>query len=464
MKKMKYSKLLVCSLLLLSHQGVNAQLLKGVLKAPQKVETLQIAYSLNGDVLSNVYRDITCEADGSFTFDTQLPKPNYDVSIYVNNDIFGVHLETGKTAQVKIEQDKEGKFQISFGGDNQNLSKFYNAYSRAFDIMKYFSIDPKESKTTDEYISLLEKEYADLKKQLKIIKDDKQREYYAKLSDGMYKWTYIRILMDDSENTGKKLKEYPEYNKLIASIDPNDTINIPTNLTIAWLSSQQEPITDYTADQSDYYLESLNVIGKQITNPDIRFVLTNSVAYNFFSFVAQNSDVNKFWTGFKEFAKDYPQLITSYEPQVTALLKTKKGSEIPYIPTLTRPDGTTCSLSDLFGKLIYIDVWATWCGPCCKEIPSLAKLAAHYQGNDKVCIISVSVDQNQKAWLKKLDTDKPAWPQYILSQEEQNKFMQKWAINGIPRFILISKDGKILNADALRPSDEKIIETIDSNL
>lgn len=59
MKKMKYSKLLVCSLLLLSHQGVNAQLLKGVLKAPQKVETLQIAYSLNGDVLSNVYRDIT---------------------------------------------------------------------------------------------------------------------------------------------------------------------------------------------------------------------------------------------------------------------------------------------------------------------------------------------------------------------------------------------------------------------
>lgn len=69
-----------------------------------------------------------------------------------------------------------------------------------------------------------------------------------------------------------------------------------------------------------------------------------------------------------------------------------------------------------------------------------------------------------KAWLKKLDTDKPAWPQYILSQEEQNKFMQKWAINGIPRFILISKDGKILNADALRPSDEKIIETIDSNL
>lgn len=72
--------------------------------------------------------------------------------------------------------------------------------------MKYFSIDPKESKTTDEYISLLEKEYADLKKQLKIIKDDKQHEYYAKLSDGMYKWTYIRILMDDSENTGKNSK------------------------------------------------------------------------------------------------------------------------------------------------------------------------------------------------------------------------------------------------------------------
>ena len=131
---------------------------------------------------------------------------------------------------------------------------------------------------------------------------------------------------------------------------------------------------------------------------------------------------------------------------------------------LTAPDGTECRLSDLFGKFLYIDVWATWCGPCCAEIPNLEKVAAHFKGNDKVQVVSISIDANRKAWLAKLEKDQPEWAQYILTPEEAAAFQRAWGINGIPRFLMIDKEGKIFNADAPRPSSEGIIETIEEQL
>lgn len=132
--------------------------------------------------------------------------------------------------------------------------------------------------------------------------------------------------------------------------------------------------------------------------------------------------------------------------------------------TMTDKKGKVFRLSDFRGKAVYIDVWATWCGPCCAEIPNLEKVAAHFKGNDKVQVVSISIDANRKAWLAKLEKDQPEWAQYILSPEEAAAFQRAWGINGIPRFLMIDKEGKIFNADAPRPSSEGIIETIEEQL
>lgn len=463
MKKKNLHKSFVLLALLASSSLAQAQLLKGYLE-PAKAETMQVAYSWSGDVLANEYKELTLAPDGSFVFDMDMPVEHCDVDIYVDNDIYGVHLEKGKTAVIRIRRQADMPAEVSFEGDNADLSRFRNVYSGAFDIMKYFSPDPANSKSAVEYRMILEQEYAAVKKELANIKNPQWRAYYGKLSEGMYTWTKIRIIMDMAYDEGKNLKDYSEYNEAIAKIDPNDEMNIRTNLAVAWLMAQQPEKPGFMGDMTPHDIKSMEIVEREITNPVVREVLTRNMAYNFFSFYAANSDVVKFWSRYKEFAKDYPSLIAAYEPRVDSFLKTKQGRAIPYNPTLISPDGATSKLSDLFGKFIYIDVWATWCGPCCKEIPHLEKVAAHFRGNDNVCIVSISVDENRSAWLKKLENDKPEWKQYVLTREESKAFMEAWGIGGIPRFIMLDKEGKIFAADALRPSDDKLIGTIESQL
>ena len=130
--------------------------------------------------------------------------------------------------------------------------------------------------------------------------------------------------------------------------------------------------------------------------------------------------------------------------------------------TLERTDGTTLQLSSLLGKTLYLDFWATWCPPCCAEIPHLENLTEYFATNQDIRIISISVDQDRDAWVKKLAEDKPAWEQFrIISEDTETKaFFDAIELETIPRFIIVGPDGIIINADAPRPSDENSIAAI----
>lgn len=128
--------------------------------------------------------------------------------------------------------------------------------------------------------------------------------------------------------------------------------------------------------------------------------------------------------------------------------------------TLERADGTKLQLSSLFGKTLYLDFWATWCPPCCAEIPYLEALSEQFKGNQDVRIVSISVDQDCDAWVKKIAEDKPAWEQYRISSEDADVFFSAIELETIPRFIIVGPDGSIINSDAPRPSDESCVTTI----
>nr|WP_320022585.1 TlpA disulfide reductase family protein [uncultured Draconibacterium sp.] len=465
MKKEKLISVFTLAALFLICNVSKAQLLKGIINA-DSIPILQIAYTPDGDVINTTYHKLQPDKDGKFSFNTDLIDQTCDVGVYVGEEIFGAHLEKGKTTNIYLEK-KSGKenFEIRFGGDNVELSKVYNAYTQAFDIFKYFSIDPALSKSFQEYRDILQKEYTALNKKLATIKDDQWQAYYIKLSEGMYKWTQIRLIMDECFEENIPLAESPEYLELINAIDPNDEASLRTNLSVAWLGGKVKQSMDGNDDDNTpYFVECMELVENQITNPKVRTSLTRYIPYLYFTMGAGKGDVNVFWNRFKIFAKDYPELISDYESNVKSFVEIKKGDDVPYNPVLTKTDGTTCKLSDLSGYLVYIDIWATWCVPCVKEIPHLEKVAEHFKGNDKIKIISISVDENRDAWLKKLAKDQPEWEQYILTPEEEEKFMKAWNIGGIPRFIVLDKDGKVFLADAPRPSNEELIGTLESQL
>lgn len=131
-----------------------------------------------------------------------------------------------------------------------------------------------------------------------------------------------------------------------------------------------------------------------------------------------------------------------------------KGAIAPDL-RLTTPDGKTVLMSSYKGRNLYIDLWATWCGPCMKESPIFHQLAGKYATDKKLVFLSISIDTNTKAWKQFLAHKKSALPEYNCTD---NKGQAAWNVTGIPRFILIDKDFKIINANAPAPSETEKIE------
>ena len=117
--------------------------------------------------------------------------------------------------------------------------------------------------------------------------------------------------------------------------------------------------------------------------------------------------------------------------------------------------GNVFSLKDFKGKYVYIDVWATWCGPCFKEIPFLQQLEEKMKGKN-MAFVSISWDRNRGEWVKALEEKKLGGVQLHFGGDET--FFKEYGIMFIPRFILLDKKGKVVNAYMTRPSDPETEE------
>ena len=115
--------------------------------------------------------------------------------------------------------------------------------------------------------------------------------------------------------------------------------------------------------------------------------------------------------------------------------------------------GGTTKLEDLRGKYVYIDVWATWCGPCRAEIPFLKQVEEKFHGKN-IEFVSISIDtkKDYEKWKKFVSEKELGGIQHFADNDWNSDFVKAYGINGIPRFILIDPKGNIVNANADRPS------------
>jgi len=120
-------------------------------------------------------------------------------------------------------------------------------------------------------------------------------------------------------------------------------------------------------------------------------------------------------------------------------------------------DGNVFNTSELKGKVVYVDFWASWCGPCRKEFPFSKELHAKLTDKQKkkIVFLYISIDENQDAWKKAIETLKlegvNGWSPMLAG---------KLNISSIPRYMIWDKDGKIVNPDAQRPSSPAILDEL----
>ena len=139
--------------------------------------------------------------------------------------------------------------------------------------------------------------------------------------------------------------------------------------------------------------------------------------------------------------------------------KVSAGQPSPKFENFENHAGGTTSLDDLKGKYTYIDVWATWCGPCIAEIPSLKKVEEQFHGKN-IQFLSLSIDdaKDHDKWVKMVTDDELGGIQLLGDNAWETQFVQDYLINGIPHFILLDPELNIVKYNAPRPSNPKLIE------
>jgi len=154
----------------------------------------------------------------------------------------------------------------------------------------------------------------------------------------------------------------------------------------------------------------------------------------------------------KSINESYKARIKEISDKWTALAPGKPAP--PF--TLLNIKGEEVSLSDFRGKYIFIDFWATWCGPCLAEIPAYKQLVADYKGRN-IVFISMSVDKEKPKWEAMIKANEYDWIQ-IHDPVRVNK---KYLVMYIPTFTFIDPEGKIINARCPRPSDPELRKLFD---
>jgi len=132
------------------------------------------------------------------------------------------------------------------------------------------------------------------------------------------------------------------------------------------------------------------------------------------------------------------------------------GKEFEYDYTPVGADKAT-AIKDLRGKVVLIDFWATWCGPCRGEMPRLKKLYEKH-GKDGFEILGISLDETEKALTSYTKDNAIPWPQ--IYGKDANKLAEKWGVDAIPTMFLVDRKGNLRSVDAREKLDKLIADLL----
>jgi thiol-disulfide isomerase/thioredoxin len=407
-------------------------------------------------------KEIFVSEDGSFS-DTLFVNKNDYYSLRIGRESSSVYLRKGGTLtlMIDIEQfDESLTYSGSIAPENNYLAAKYLVSEQEMAFDKVYVLSQEKFILV---VNKIYKIYTDLLNASQGISEEfKQKEYkeieFAHINNIENYEQYYQYLTKDLDFKAEETlyKDYKDFNF-------NDTEAYETsNAYKRLLETHYQRIAQNEANNNrkDLTLTYLETINNSFSDGSVKEQLMfNYLRYGMKANEALES-VYKLYKSSSQNSDNLSKVTSSYK----VLTKLTPGKASPKFIYENYIGGMT-DLEDLAGKILYIDVWATWCGPCLREIPALKSLENDYH-NKNIAFVSLSIDEKKdyQKWRTMIADKELTGIQLMADNNWNSSFVTSYGIKGIPRFILIDTVGNIINSDAPRPSNPEIRKILDELL
>lgn len=426
---------------------------KGKLENPGSKDVALLDENNQPIVISSV------EADGSFRIQTRVEEGTY---MYFSDRKFRcpVYLKPGDSVYVEANAAKYFD-EVKYSGKGKKENKYLAEKLRLQGVhmsRRLFTNEPvafaeKLVEINDAFMHALNESYLDNSD----FREDERHsiDFLMAITRLNYPFEY-----EKQKRVAPLLSD--DYYSFLDEIDLNDSDLLKNNeaATFLYLYANYMPGEERSTDFPTLIASQFDFLDAKFSNNEIKAEIGDRILGDYLN-AKQTDGIQAIVSRLESYGLEEGKL-NQYKSKLAALKKFEKGKDAI---DFTYPDinGNQVSLSDFKGKYVYVDVWATWCGPCKKEIPSLKRLEKEFHGED-IVFMSVSVDK---------EAQKTKWTNFVNDKElgGVQLFASGWSqiakdyeITSIPRFMLFDPEGKIVSTNASRPSNPRTLIMLKSLL
>jgi len=403
--------------------------------------------------------------DGTFKFISNLSQPEY-ITLKTDNSEIIMFFSPGDSINIKFDNN-DWISTVQYSGDRTNeqlylkgYSKIYKSYSDTLELVdlgKYYSPEPKEFiSRIDGYMHVFLNNLDTFRSSLSNTFREAERNRI------IYIWSWDKNTYPKNHYMyTRKLAQLPaDYFDYLKLLNLNDTTLMQladyTDFLKTFVDVQYFiKVQDQEDKRTDRFLKTkikLEIIDKTFHAPKIRDYLFSEIFSSQIDDLAVDSiDLRKF-----------DSVCTNQEYKKNAIEKYKtissliKGQPVAKFKLLAQ-DGKTISLEDFKGKYLYIDFWSLYCAPCIREMPYFNELVKDFQNKNisflGICIGGAIHSHEIEQWKKIMLEKKLLGTQIWLDKEQSKAIMRNFKVTAEPTYILIDKEGYLIDPRALNPSE-----------
>ncbi len=402
------------------------------------------------------------EDDGTFRFDVKLHAPVI-ASLSLGEKRMPVYLEKGRVLTIKADMSDFDNT-LAFEGNLVNENKYYQLYQREmapiYGRQAFFpmlqSASPEEFK---DFTITMEDEFA---AHMKAFMDQNAissnfRRFMQ--TDVIYQLYSGKLMFPMYHRHFNQLEDLPEmpagyFDFLVTAKNlSEEQLNVQSaaGFVSDFLNYFRMHNEDKIPEGLGFAETNLWIAENQLTGNAQKFAKVYSINY-LFNF----GDFYEAEEAYENFKAENPGetlteiLTTAYNNA----LRVKPGAEATEF-TLTDINGNDVSLSDFRGKVVYLDFWASWCGPCMREVPYAKELKKRFYGEDDLVFLYVSVDEDEQAWRRTVE-EREIQGVHVRVHGMSHEIAQAYNVRGVPSFFIIDRNGMIHDNNPSRPSGQTI--------